>query len=572
MEPTNRRETGGRPSPWKRYGPIIAIVAVIAVIGGIVLISNKGDSSSSSTTTSTTGGGGGGNVKSATIINSSNKDSINWGPNCDTSTEQVKIPWTYAAPCVKPLASGENNGGATATGVTADAIKIIVYIGDPRLNPLQAATVKGAGADVDIPSARETYKGYLDMFSKYYEFYGRKLDVEYFVGTGGPMDEVAARNDAATIADKHPFAVLSGANQTPVWSQELAKQHIMCLGNCSLAVPEKTIKATEPYLWGVGPTPDQAGMLTAQMVGKLLNGKKAQYAGSAAIRSKTRVFGVAHYDTIDGQQTEPFQKLKAALTKEGVKIAVDLPFLLDLARAQENARTMIAKLKEAGVTSVIYTGDPLTPSALTKEATAQNYFPEWIIGSNVLVDIAVFGRTYDQTQWKHAFGLALTAARTNQDANQAYALYKWMYGTPPPNNTYGVILADIAPLVLGLQTAGPNLTPESFEAGLFAAPVAGGSPLSPTTSRGNHGLWPTKDYGGSDDTGLIWWNPTARGEDEIGNVGNGLYEYTNGGKRYTLSKLPTTDPGLFKPAGSVTIYTKIPPAFAPPDYPSPAKK
>src|SRR4029077_12271958 len=97
-------------------------------------------------------------------------------------------------------------------------------------------------------------------------------------------------------------------------------------------------------------------------------------------------------------------QLKKELHRGGVKIAADLPFLLDLSKAQENARTMIAKLKDAGVTSVVFTGDPLTPSSLTIEATAQNYFPEWVIGTNALVDIALFGRTYDQEQWKHAFG------------------------------------------------------------------------------------------------------------------------------------------------------------------------
>ncbi len=210
---------------------------------------------------------------------------------------------------------------------------------------------------------------------------------------------------------------------------------------------------------------------------------------------------------------------------------------------------MIAKLKEAGVTSVIFTGDPLTPSSLTKEATAQNYFPEWIIGSNVLVDIALFGRTYDQQQWKHAFGLALTMARTNQDARESYNLYKWEYGKPPPNNTYGVIIVDPLALFTGLQMAGPNLTPETFAAGMFRAPVTGGTPLSPTLSRGHHGLWPGTDWGGTDDTGLIWWNPNAEGEDEVGNVGKGLYEYTKGGKRYTLDKMPTTGPGAVQDAG-----------------------
>ena len=203
------------------------------------------------------------------------------------------------------------------------------------------------------------------------------------------------------------------------------------------------------------------------------------------------MFGVVHYDTVDGQQKTAFADLKKALNDGGVKIAADLPFLLDLARAQENARTMIAKLKDERVTSVIFTGDPLTPSSLTKEATAQNYFPEWVIGSNVLVDTAIFGRTFDQEQWQHAFGLALTPDRTNQDARESYNLYKWMSRrTPPPNNTYAVILVDPTILFLGLQLAGPNLTAESFENGLFRSPILGGTPISPTSSRGKHGLWP----------------------------------------------------------------------------------
>ena len=170
---------------------------------------------------------------------------------------------------------------------------------------------------------------------------------------------------------------------------------------------------------------------------------------------------------------------------------------------------------------MIFTGDPLTPSSLTKEATAQNYFPEWVIGSNVLVDIALFGRTYDQQQWQHAFGLALTPARTNQDARESYNLYKWEYGKPPPNNTYGVIIVDPSALFTGLQLAGPNLTPETFAAGMFRAPVAGGTPLSPTISRGHHGLWPGTDWGGTDDTGhpLVEPERDGRGRGRQGRQG-----------------------------------------------------
>lgn len=569
MEPTSGRPTGtprARASAMKRYGPLIAIaVVVVLVVGGILVFGGKDDNKTGSTTTTE----GGTTAAGPVVINAANKASIDWGPNCDTTTMRVKIPYTYAAPCVKPF--HDANGGATSDGVTSDSIKVVVYQGDPRKNPLQAATILQAGADVDNATARETYRGYFDLFSKYYELYGRRVDLVFFDGTGGPMDEVTARADAKAIADMHPFAVLNGANQTPAWSDEIAAHKIMCLGYCSLAVPESYVIPRAPYLFSVGPTPDQAALLTAEMITNLLAGRKAEFAGSKDLQAKKRVFGVTHYDTVDGQQTEPFAVLKRALAKGGVKIAADLPFLLDLSKAQENARTMIAKLKEAGVTSVIFTGDPIMPGPITREATAQNYFPEWVIGPNVLVDIALFGRTYDQAQWKHAFGLSLQAARTDQDARESYHLYQWQYGKPPPNNTYGVILGDLVSLFAGVHLAGPSLTPETFKNGLFRAPIAGGTPLSPATSRGHHGLWPGTDWGGSDDGGLLWWNPDARGEDEVGKVANGLYEYTAGGKRYTLGEWPTKDPGLFDPAKSITIYKTIPPRYAPPDYPSPAK-
>jgi hypothetical protein len=567
MEPTQGRTGGNRPSAAKRYGPLIAIVVVIAIIAGAVLLL-KDDDKDKATTTTTSASGAAIPKQPWTLFTQANKDSIKWGPNCNTELGTVKIPYTYAAPCAKPF-SGDN-GGATADGVTGDSIKIVVYQADPSKDALAAATVRGSGADVSPASARTTYQGYFDMYQKYYNFYGRKLDIQFFPGTGAPDDEVTARADADAIAAMHPFAVMSGPNRTPVWAQELAAKKVMCVGNCSLAVPEKTISDASQYLYGVGPTPEQAGLMTAKFVTSQLAGKKAVYGGDD-VKNKTRVFGVAHYDTVDGQQKQAFAALKNEFQKADVKIAADLPFQLDLARGQENARTIIAKLKDAGVTTVVYTGDPLTPGDLTKEATAQNYFPEWVIGSNVLVDIALFGRTYDQKQWVHAFGLALTQSRVNQDANPAYNVYKWFNGVKPPNNTYGVILADLAQTMNGINNAGPNLSPETFKGAVYNAPIQGGTPLAPRTSRGKHGLWPGIDVGGGDDTGLIWWNPKAHGEDEIGQVADGLYEYVQMGKRWTLDDIPANDPGFFNPANSITIFTSIPKQYQVPDYPSPAK-
>ena len=150
MEPTNRRETGTRTSAMKRYGPFVAIIVVIAVVVGVLVLTGGDDSSKKKANTN-------GQVNTSAgpvIINDSNRDSINWGPNCDTKVGRVKIPLTYAPPCVKPFTG--DNGGATADGVTADSIKVVVYIGDPAKNVLQSASIKGAGADVSPATAKET--------------------------------------------------------------------------------------------------------------------------------------------------------------------------------------------------------------------------------------------------------------------------------------------------------------------------------------------------------------------------------------------------------------------------------
>ncbi len=564
MEPTRQGGDGqARPSAARRYGPLAAIVAVIVVIVLVVVIAGGGDDgnkASNGPTVSTTDA-----WPFRTEANAADED---WGPNCDEDRGTVAIPWTYAPPCAK---ASDRNPGATTQGVTGDTIKVVVYQSDPAKNPLQAATVRGSGAEVDPSTARTVYENYAKGFEQYFNTYGRKVQLVFFTGSGGPMDEVAARADAKAIADMKPFAVLNGANQTPVWAEEVVAEKMVCIGNCSLAVPQQTVEDSAPYLVGSGPTPEQAAQLTAEFVLNQLEGKQAEYGGDD-VKTKDRVFGVAHYNTVDNQQGPAYEVLRDALTEGGVDIAADQEFQLDLARGQEIARTVIAKMKSAGVTTIIFTGDPLTPANLTREATAQNYFPEWVIGPNVLVDISLFGRTYDQEQWQHAFGVNLSGGRTNEDANQSRALYQWFTGRTPENNTYGVILPpDVGPLMIGIHLAGPDLTPESFLAGLQRIPPRGGNAVNPQTSRGEHDVWPEFDWGGSDDAAIIWWNPDVSGEDEVGKVGEGLYQFTNMGKRYTPGTFPKGDIGLFEADGSVTIWTETPPGARPPSYPPPAK-
>ena len=150
----------------------------------------------------------------------------------------------------------------------------------------------------------------------------------------------------------------------------------------------------------------------------------------------------------------------AELNEQGIEIAERLPYQLDPASIQASAAQIIAKLKASGVTTVIFSGDPVAPGDFTREATAQEYFPEWLLADSALVDTTAFSRTYDQEQWQHAFGVSQLSARTLPEVSGYYSLYQWFSGQEAPaNDSIGVHRAAARTVPLdGCRPTGPNLT------------------------------------------------------------------------------------------------------------------
>ena len=554
----------------KRYGPIAAVVAL--VIGAIAVFGGGGgDDGDDGPTDAATSGDelilSGPMTPQRAELEGEDPD---FGPNCDTDTGRIRLVSIYAPPCVVPFEG--DNGGATYAGVTEDEIKVVYYASDPALDPLTAATISSAGANVNPETAAETVAGFVGLYNALFETYGRTVVVEAYTGTGAGDDVEAARADAIAIAEMEPFAVIGGPQQaSPVFASELASKGIVCGPSCATALPEEIVEEYEPYIWQAGPTPDQAAALAAEAIGALAAPGPAELAGDPALHDQDRVYALLHYDTPDGDHEGVFQSLKASLADNGIDLETDIEFTLDLARGQENARTNITRLKEAGVTTIIYYGDPLTPGALTQEATAQNYSPEWILGPNLLMDTAIFARLLDGDQWQHGFGIALTPARTDRAESDAWRIWDWAFGGEPPNNTVAVLEPPLRTIFNGIHLAGPDLNPETFRDAQFRYPITGGVPTAVQVSRGDHGVWPELDWGGSDDLGIIWWDPEAEGPDEVGNDGIGLYRYANGGQRYTIGNMPSSpeEAGLFDVDSSVTIYEELPEGDRAPDYDPP---
>jgi hypothetical protein len=549
----------------RRYGPLIAILAVLAVVAGVVLATRgSGSGTGASNSKKVAGSHSAGALSWSQAAAEGKTKSINWGSRCDTTTGKLKYPYYFAGQCYAPFAG--NNGGATYEGVTAHSVKVVLYLAEPN-DPI-LSYIEGSIADTDTNQQTiETVQGYIKFLQTYYETYGRTIDLVPYVATGNATDEVAARADATTIAQTiKPFAVLGGPILTAAFGQEIVANKIFCI-DCMPSQPNSYYAQHSPYVIGLGMNADEAQIQLADYIGAQLKGRPAAFAGDPAMHHQTRKFGLVYIST--GQdaeiQTDHFVQ---SLAKVGVKLAARLAYTSPVTI---DSVGLIAKLKAAGVTSVIFSGDPVAPGPLTRAATSQNYFPEWIISGAALTDTTIFARTYDQKQWSHAFGISYLAARTDPAVSGSIYLYHWFYGKNPPAATGAATTTPLITLLfVGLQATGPDLNPADFLAALFAAPKPPEALTEPMITYGNHGIWPQTDYLGIDDATEIWWNPNASGPDELNHQGKGLYEYVGGGKRYLPGQWPDSAPDVFTTQGAVTIYTTVPPSESVPNYPSPA--
>lgn len=542
-----------------RYAPLLAVAIVVALIVAVF--------GSSTNTARTRTAVGRAPVTFDEAKANGTAGSINWGPQCDTSLGRVAVPFWYSPPCVTPFHG--NNGGATAPGVTRHEITVVSYESQPDL--LQQSFFQQSGSDESLAAEFRTNQQYVNFFESHYEMYGRKVHLIAFKASGAPDDDVAARADAIKVATQlHAFASFGGPSQTTAYAEALAEHGVLCLGDCVIAEPASFLQRNAPDVWPMLAAPEQAAQHWAAFVGRSLAGRKAKYAGDPKLRRQTRRFGIVHYDDASGTFTRSFDYFTKLLRPYHVHIATAIPYQLDLAKAQESARSIIAELKEAHVTSVVLAGDPIFPAYLTREATAQGYFPEWVLMGYAYTDTAVFGRTYDQRQWAHAFGVSLLPTRQTDAIDEFATVLKWQSGRGPIASTFRALVQSPLIFFTGVHLAGPDLTPATFQRGLNSFPA--NRPTSAPflhLSWGRHHVWNGVDLTGSDDAVVVWWDPKATGPDEVGDNGRGMYRYALEGRRYLPGQWPRNT-GLYDVRHSVTMLNTLPAGAAPPAYPSPA--
>ena len=478
-------------------------------------------------------------------------------PNGHTNSYAVGL----GPSCVNPWPDGKDNGGATAPGVTATTVNVIVYV--PSVEMLAAASSGAAGpvnqATGEAAKIPDTVVDFAKVYDyavenlQTYQLWGRKLNFETVVATGA--DETSQRADAVEVISKKPFMVVDTTDTTgggaPVFSTAVAAKKIITV---SASTTAEIAKQQSPYRWNYGADPDAGTPLAASFVGRTLSGKKARFAGDKAFTSKTRTFGVVYPTT--GFDLDLFERLVKQTGGSALTEAVGFD-PTDPATLPDQMPTLISKLKSSGVTSVVLFGAPAAVEPLTKAATTQDYSPEWIMTGFGYHEYDLFANSYDQEQMKHAFGLSvLFPALATPPTYLDIPPFAWYWGADQ-GNTWAITGGAFGFAYSAVHYAGPTLTAKNVKKGLFSAPAIDGPATGTVVYQSGYGKTVGLPYDSyallGSDRAFVWYEADTPGIAQAANIKvKGLFMYMDGGARYSYKGMPKKEPNFFDTKGAVS--------------------
>lgn len=438
---------------------------------------------------------------------------------------QIEDP--QSPPCI-PFWSGDN-GGATSFGVTDTTITVAMP--DWSIN-------NGAG---DMPT-------FINFFNDRFEFYGRKLVLKTFPSNQG-QTPAQMEADATYVRDQlQAFAEITYPWQfgaEGVFYDALARRGIISIqGTINGMATSDTahLESFAPYEWNYVQTPDVVLRNVAEMVCKQLANKAPSHAGSPTNLAQKRKFGIL-------RGVRPgFSPFEDSYLSDGIKNCTGVaPEHIDYSTGDtQEIGTVIAQFNANSVTSIICVCVPTDLVYLMTAAQGQSYYPEWIV-HNVVGQDGVEGMFLEpSSQSQHAFGIR----SLNKEVPVSQTPYIWAIHyespsnpKPPYQNTYNYWdewpYHDLLLLASGIQMAGPNLTPKTFEEGLFRTrfpnPGCDGPPFYQACvgfEGGSHTM--QKSFG------MVWWDPEQQnGGGASGYPGN--YCDVDRGVRFSLGSWPSTD-------------------------------
>lgn len=435
----------------------------------------------------------------------------------------------YSPPCF--TFSGDN-GGATARGVTEDTVRISHrHIADGHM-PATLAQIGGVPLGEDAEDMWISTEGLVDWFNENFEFYGRKLELVKYDGKGSLTSELFgggqenANVDARQVVDLEVFA--DATSFTQPYSEALVDQEVIAMGAPYMS--REWFQERYPYAWSNFSDCTSVAELAVQVAVERFMGEPAQFAGGD-LAGRRRTIALIHPDT--KEYTTCAEVAERMIEDAGYEVDQVQSYPFVLGESTTHATAILAKLRNNKVTTVACGCDPLMVDALTQQAEQQDYQPEWYMLSTGFVDWDLTGQIIANgagEQWSRSLGVTPTAPPVPFGESEAYRAFKVARPDIEPSQFVDVGFSMLYRLAIGIQMAGPELTPDTFAQGLFNYPGGNGtmgewkfSPDNPT---------------GAADARMVYWDP-----DEPSDFNGEPGTYVTVGERFTdpADSPPTED-------------------------------
>lgn len=434
----------------------------------------------------------------------------------------------YSAPCVAPFTG--DNGGATSWGVTADEFRVTVYLASGDTSPDGPVDQPPPPGQSETPTRRRL-RAFQQYFNQSYQFYGRQMRIQILKVTGSGVSEPEGRAQALRAKEElNTFAAVDLLFINHGLADESIRRGIITvLGQHTRSF----LTDRAPYAWTFLPSTSDMADMGGELVCKNLAGKPPSYnhrMDPSFDYSKPRVFGAIIYE--DANHSTEDDEILAALARCDVHPEPIIRYNLAESQGTGAAQTAgMAQFKAAGVTSIILLSDLAAVPYFAGQATQSGYYPEWISYGAGFTDNNVHMRNTDQSQWQNAIGISFNEIERNCEYYDDYRAFRSVDPDGPFTCADQYAFGGLQLIANGVQLAGPRLTPQTFEAGLFEMPRRA---PDPAWSLGG-GFAAPDDRAFVDYASLVWWDKDATGFD--GELG--AYRHVFGGRRFRRGEIPT---------------------------------
>jgi hypothetical protein len=461
-----------------------------------------------------------------------------------------------------------DNGGSTWNGVTKDEIKIVLYndlgfsgdMNKPWQPSDESSSCATGGAPYQCENLVRTVKSQLRYFAQRYQTYGRNVHVIAKKSNGGIEAVCPGRRGDAddTKLELNPFAVVHLGDNAGCYFDELAHEFKTPGFGLNSDVPRQYFDNNAPYVWGFFPDQESESDWSASFLcRKLFDGGKGKgrLSTDPTMHNQPRKFGLVwQSDSKRGVIAELKNLLKKQTTKWCGHNMFAPPYGLEASfksGGQDQAPGIMTEFKRQNITTVICYCTPvpteLSVGGFQNAANSLSYYPEWYWDHTSRMFRAIWNQTYGDPK-QFSFGVSHHWRNPGFHEQYWYKAYKTQDSSGEPNAFFNFDVYELfLNLFEGIQAAGPELTPQTIERGMFTFNYLNrNDPYEPIGGYGGYNSNAVSDYTFVDTAMGWWWDPKGRAPGDASP--QGCLRVIGGGRRFYAPEWTPGDADIGKTA------------------------